>query len=77
MSYATAVARDAGIDESTMRRAKEVLESLRGGPNIERNPDVYREETCVDMAEAFLNLDLDDKAGVAGYFMSLRKMNLC
>ena len=60
-----------------MSRAKEVLECLRGGRNIDRNPDVYLEETCFDMAEAFLNLDLDDKAGVAEYFMRLRKMNLC
>ena len=76
-SYATAVARAAGIDESTAKRSEEVLACLRGGRAIARNPGVYQEDAYVAMAESFLNLDLGDDSGLAGYLMKLRKMNIC
>ena len=76
-SYATAVARAAGIDESTANRSEEVLACLRGGRGIARNPHVYSEDAYVDVAESFLNLDLSDDSGLAGFFMKLRKMNIC
>ena len=76
-SHATAVARAAGIDESTAKRAEEVLACMRGGREIARSTHVYAEDAYVEVAESFLNLDLSDDSGLAEFFMKLRKMNIC